>query len=105
MATASEKRHLALLHRLSCVVCLNCYGLRRPAQEAHHLEFTRGDHSTFATVPLCKQCHDALHHDHRRAFYLAHRIDDVKLLAWTIRLIEEASLQKEPMPPFERAEK
>ena len=95
MATSSAgKRHLALLHTLPCVVCLEFYGVRRPAQEAHHLEVVRGRHSAFATAPLCKSCHDALHHNRRRAFYLAHRLDDVKLLSWTIKLIEEALWRK-----------
>jgi len=79
-----------LIHKLRCVVCLNCYGRSVLAAEAHHLEAYRGAHSDFATVPLCKSCHDELHRRHRRAFYSAHNIDDVKLLAWTIKLIEEA---------------
>lgn len=60
-----------------------------PAHEAHHLEAYRGSHSAFATVPLCKDCHDELHRRRRRPFYLAHKVDDVTLLAWTIMLIEE----------------
>ena len=91
MATsAAGKRHLALLHTLRCVVCWACYGKVVPATEAHHLEFVRGEHSAFATAPVCGACHDELHAQRRRAFYRAHRLDDVKLLAHTIRLIEEA---------------
>lgn len=86
--SASSTRWLALVHRLPCVVCLNCYAQRVPAEEAHHLEFVRGLHSDFATVPLCKGCHDGLHQARRRAFYLTHKLDDVKLLAWTNRAIE-----------------
>lgn len=82
------RRHLAKLHSLPCVVCLNCYGRRVNAEEAHHLEFVRGSHSDYATIPACKECHDELHHLRRRAFYRAHKIDDVKLLAWTIKLLE-----------------
>ena len=84
------KRHFALLHTLPCVVHLNRYDQRVPAQEAHHLEVVRGEHSTFAIIPLCRQCHLELHESRRRAFYLAHKLSDVKLMAWGVQLIEEA---------------
>jgi len=88
--SAASKRHLATIHTLPCVVHLKCYGRRVRADEAHHLEFVRGEHSAFATVPACKSCHDELHKLRRRAFYRAHKLDDVKLLAWTIELLEAA---------------
>ena len=78
------REYLSLLHELNCIICLNCYGQNRPAVEAHHIESVRGTHSDFAAIPLCKKCHDGLHGAHRRPFYLAHKLDDVKLLAWTI---------------------
>lgn len=85
--TALAKRYLKLIHELDCVVCRHCYGKRQPAAEAHHVEAYRGQHSDFATVPLCLACHAELHRRHRRPFYLAHNIDDVKLLAWTADLV------------------
>jgi hypothetical protein len=88
-AILTGPEYLALLHQLPCVVCLNCYGRRVRADEAHHLEFVRGGHSDFASIPLCKACHNGLHRDRRRAFYLAHKLSDVKLLAWTIKLVAE----------------
>lgn len=88
MATKAKRLHLAKIHTLPCIVCLNCYGKSKRAEEAHHIEAYRGDHSDYATVPLCKSCHDELHRRHRRAFYLAHNLDDVKMLAWTIELLE-----------------
>ena len=88
--SAAGTRHLALLHTLPCVVCLFCYDQRVLAEEAHHLEVVRGEHSTFATIPLCRQCHLELHESRRRAFYLAHKLSDVKLMAWGVQLIEEA---------------
>lgn len=87
--TAAADRHLARLHELPCAVCVNCYGRRTRMTEAHHLEFVRGEWSDFATVPLCDDCHDGLHEKRRRAFYIAHKLTDVKLLAWTNRLLEE----------------
>jgi len=86
--SAASKRYLNLIHRLPCVVCLQCYGQQRNATEAHHVEFVRGEHSDFATVPLCGSCHDEMHESRRRAFYRAHKLDDVKLLAYTTRELE-----------------
>lgn len=86
--SSAGKRYISLLHQLPCVVCLNCYGREKNAEEAHHLEAVRGDHSDFATVPLCRQCHGELHECRRRAFYRAHKLDDVKLLAWTAEQLE-----------------
>ena len=79
----NDRQHLALIHRCDCVVCLHCKGIRVPCVEAHHVEAYRGEHSAYATCPLCKDCHDLLHRMHRKAFYLLHNIDDIKLLAWT----------------------
>ena len=83
-----NKEHLAKIHTLPCIVCLNCYGRSVQAEEAHHLESVRGEHSDFATVPLCRVCHKELHARRRRPFYVAHKLDDVKMLAWTIELLE-----------------
>jgi hypothetical protein len=83
------ERHLARIHALPCVICLNCKGERVNAAEAHHLEAYRGEHSAWATVPLCKACHSLLHTMHRKPFYALYNIDDTKLLAWTIKLLTE----------------
>ena len=85
----TPKQYLARIHELHCVICKFCFGKYRPATEAHHLESYRGDHSDFATIPMCKDCHTLLHKIHRRAFYSGHNVDDVKLLAWTIKLLME----------------
>lgn len=87
--TVASKFWLDLIHALPCVIHLKAYGERVFADEAHHLEFVRGDHSAFATIPVCKGCHDELHQLRRRAFYRAHKLDDVKLLAWTNELAAE----------------
>lgn len=78
-----------MIHRMPCVVCWYRYGRNVPSAEAHHIEFTRGAHSDFAVVPLCNKCHDELHQLRRRAFYVAHKLDDVKLLAWTNMELEK----------------
>ena len=89
--SAAGRRHLARIHMLPCVAHLNCYGQTVNFDEAHHIEFVRGEHSDFATIPACKSCHDELHERRRRAFYRAHKLDDNKLLAWTIELLERAA--------------
>ena len=81
------REYLSLLHDLNCVICLECYGKHRPAQEAHHLESIRSGHSDYAAIPLCHECHSGLHGARRRAFYLAHKVDEIKLLAWTIKQV------------------
>ena len=82
--------HLARIHELNCVVCRFWYGKFRPAVEAHHLESVRGDHSEFAAIPLCADCHRGLHANRRRAFYRAHKgMSDVSLLAYTIKMLME----------------
>ena len=77
------EQYLALIHRCDCVVHLNRRGVRVRCAEAHHIESVRGPHSSFATAPLCKECHDLLHAMRRRPFYLLYDLDDIKLLAWT----------------------
>ena len=86
--TVATKRHLERIHTLRCVVCWNCAGKNYRAEEAHHIESVRGEHSDFATVPLCKHCHDLLHGMHREPFYRLYKLNDVKLLAWTIEELQ-----------------
>ena len=81
--------HLALIHRLDCVVCRFRHGHTTPAVEAHHIQYVRDQYSDWATVPLCKACHDLLHQMRRRAFYNLTHLDDAKILALTLKLIEE----------------
>ena len=83
--TAASKRHLERIHQLRCVVCLNRHDRSRPCVEAHHVEAYRGEHSDFATVPLCRPCHQLLHEMHRKSFCALYHTDDVMMLAWTIR--------------------
>lgn len=85
-----SREHLKRIRSLQCVICLRWYGQFRPAVESHHLEWTRGKHSDWATVPVCTDCHRALHVDRRREFYRAHKgMSDVSLLAYTIKMLEE----------------
>lgn len=85
----TPREHLSRIHELNCAVCRFSYGKFRPAHEAHHLQSVRDEFSDFLTVPLCHDCHAALHDSHRRAFHLAHKTDDLKLIAWTIKMLGE----------------
>ena len=88
MSSAAGKRHLALVHRMLCVICLHKHDRKRPCEEAHHIEAYRDDHSDFATVPLCHECHQQLHAMHRRPFYLLYNLDDGEFLSWKIMQME-----------------
>ena len=83
--SALAKRYMARIHELQCAVHQHCHSEYRPADEAHHIEFVRGDHSDFAVVPLCAECHTLLHQMRREPFYRLYNLTDVKLLAWTAR--------------------
>ena len=85
----SASSHLSSIHECNCVVCIFWHGKKRNCDEAHHLEWDRGPWSAWATIPLCKSCHDEMHQDRRRAFYRQHKgMSDVSLLARTIELLE-----------------
>lgn len=83
----NTQEHLALIHALPCVVCLNNYGRNVNATEAHHIETYRHKNSEYATVPLCHDCHSLLHQMRRKPFYDLHHLDDVKIMALTVKLI------------------
>ncbi len=85
--TVASKYWLGLLHDLPCVICVHCYGHGSKADHAHHIEFDRGEHSDFAAVPLCEQCHTLLHQMRRKSYYRMLKIDDLKLMAWTNELV------------------
>ena len=86
-----SREHLARIHTLNCAVCRFWYGKYRPATDAHHVEYARAEHSDYATVPLCRDCHDQLHQQRRRSFFRQHKgMSDVSLLAYTIKMLMEA---------------
>lgn len=78
--------HLALLRQLPCMVCS-----ARPPNHAHHLRSeilaTRAAGMKAAdrwAVPLCWQCHDAVHRvgsRHEKAWFIAQNGIDAYLLA------------------------
>jgi Recombination enhancement, RecA-dependent nuclease len=78
-----------LVHGLPCVVCFLQTGKRVYGVEAHHLESDRDDLSDWLEVPLCRDHHqgpNGVHGLHRRAFYTRYKLDDLALIAGTIKL-------------------
>src|SRR5258706_11904720 len=57
--------------------------------ESHHLESVRDGLSEWLEVPVCPDCHrgpNGIHGLSRRAFYLRYKLDDLSLLAGTLKL-------------------
>jgi len=88
--------YVALLHWLPCVVCYLRFTRERwlatvGKVQAHHLESVRHSYSDWGTVPACRDHHDELHvhigGGSRRAFERKYKLDDVKLLEGTIKLM------------------
>ncbi len=78
-----------LIHGLPCVVCFLQTGERRYGVHGHHLESVRDGLSDWLMVPLCPDCHqgpNGIHGLSRRAFYTRYKLDDLALMAGTIKL-------------------
>lgn len=78
-----------LIHGLPCVVCWLQTGEKRFGVEAHHLESVRDSLSDWLEVPLCADHHQGpsgVHGLHRRAFALRYNLDDLSLVAATLKL-------------------
>lgn len=78
-----------LIHGLPCVVCWIQTGQKRFSVEAHHLESVRDELSDWLEVPLCAEHHEGpngVHGLHRRAFYTRYNLDDLSLIAGTLKL-------------------
>ena len=77
------------IHGLPCVVCYLQRGEKRFGVEAHHLESVRDSLSDWLEVPLCSDHHEGpngVHGLHRRAFYTRYNLDDLSLIAATLKL-------------------
>lgn len=78
-----------LIHGLPCVVCYLQQGAKRLPVEAHHLESVRDNLSDWLEVPLCSEHHEGpngIHGLHRRAFYTRYNMDELSLIAGTLKL-------------------
>jgi len=82
--TAAERRHVALLKEMDCVVC----GASGPS-ECH--EINQGQ--WFTSMPLCPDCHRGNLlgiHGQKRA-WLVRKMDEMKALNVTIQRIREST--------------
>lgn len=78
-----------LIHGLPCVVCHLQTGNKSYGVEAHHLQSVRNDLADWLEVPLCTEHHrgaNGVHGLSRRAFSTRYNLDDLSLIAATLKL-------------------
>lgn len=87
--------YVALVHKLPCVACYllvprEVWAITIGKVHAHHLESVRHALSDFGVVPLCPMHHQGsggVHRLSRREFAMRYKLDDVKMLEGTIKLV------------------
>lgn len=89
-----------LIHGLPCVVCFLQTGDKRYGVHGHHLESVRDGLSDWLMVPLCPEHHDrgspnSIHALSRRGFYTRYNLDDLALIACTIKLAMQSNARPE----------
>lgn len=85
----SKDEWIELIHGLPCVVCWLQLGQRRYGVESHHLESVRDELSDWLEVPLCEDHHrgqNGVHGLSRRGFNTRYGLDDLSLIAATLKL-------------------
>ena len=85
-ATADEKRHLAAVAGMGCIVCSHCHGVNDSPAVVHHVRFNHGwgrsGHTM--TIPVCPEHHDGktgIHSMGRAEFEILHGYSEIDLLA------------------------
>lgn len=88
----SARDHMGRVAGLPCVICKFCLGVEQYGVQVHHAgEAT--DRDDWAVVSLCPEHHqgsEGVHGLHRRGFERRWKVNDVKLLAWTNKLLAKA---------------
>ena len=84
-STAADRRHLANVAALGCVVCRYCYGHADTPAEVHHVRVLHGwgRSSHTATIPLCYEHHrgnTGVHSMGRQPFTDLHGKSEIDLL-------------------------
>lgn len=93
MSTAAEKRHLAKVARVPCVLC-SLMGLGETPSVVHHLKYGQGasDRSShFLTIAVCPFHHvgeGGIHTLKEHGLYLRYRVSELDLLAMTLAAIK-----------------
>ena len=85
-STAAEKRHLARVAGLGCIVCSHCYGNEDTPAEVHHVHVSHGWGRTShrMTMPLCATHHrgkGGVHDLGAEQFEAKHGYSELALLA------------------------
>ncbi len=85
-STAAEKRHLAAVVGLNCIVCRHCMGIHDTPAQAHHVRVNHGwgRSSHTMTIPLCPEHHTGktgVHNMGREQFENLHGYSELELLA------------------------
>lgn len=85
-STAAEKRHLATVAAMGCIVCQHCYGIPETPSHAHHVRVQHGWGRTshLMTIPLCPEHHvgkTGVHSHGREEFAQLHGYSELELLA------------------------
>jgi len=84
---AAERRHLASVAALGCIVCLECLGQINPHVQVHHARVKHGwgRSSHFATIPICNYHHndlkEGIHGMGRAEFTALYGKSEIELLA------------------------
>jgi hypothetical protein len=87
----SARDHLERVRSLRCVVCTLMGQIQEGRTYAHHVESVRDGLSDYATVALCHYHHQGpggVHTLSRRAFEMRHKLDNVDMIALTIRALD-----------------
>jgi len=85
-----------LVHGLPCVLCWLQTGQKRYGVEAHHAESVRDELSNWLEIPLCPSCHrgpNGVHGLHRRTFYTRYNLDELSLIAATLKLAAQVNFR------------
>lgn len=91
---AYERRHMGYVAELGCVLCQHQGNGPTPAH-VHHIREGQGmgeRSSHFLTVPLCPEHHQGASGIHGlgvKGFYTRYKMDELDLLAMTIRKLSE----------------
>lgn len=86
----SLQKYVEAIHGLPCVVCFLLTGQRRYGVEGHHPESVRDELSDWLELPICPDHHrgpNGIHGLSRRGFEIRYKLDDLALIAGTIKLM------------------
>jgi len=91
----SARSHLERVRSLRCVVCSTMGMTQSTPTAAHHVESVRDGLSDYATVALCHDHHqgpNGVHGLSRRGFEMRYKLDNVDMLALTIRALDREEI-------------